>query len=102
MIETPTRWPYWPILPLKRPGNGWPDTGYCITPDYPTVVLKKFLNTKGILLQLACEEDGLPVPGQPGKVQGVPDEMRAMYEKDIVEKRYQDIDGMLDDGWRVD
>lgn len=99
MLEDPQRWPYWPILPMKRSGG---DAGFCVTADYPTIVLKQFLNAKGILLQMSCEEEGLPVLGHPGKVQHAPDNLKKMYEADIVHKRYEDIDGMLDDGWRVD
>lgn len=100
MIENPQAWPNWPILPMKRYGVQI-EAGFSITADYPLVVLKGFPTTKGILLQLACEERGLPVLGRPGSVTYADDEAKSVYE-DRVEARYQDIDGMLDAGWRID
>jgi hypothetical protein len=100
-IADPERWPAWPVLPLKHhDGDGNVEAGFCITPDFPTVVLKEFPTARGILLQLACEGDrGLPVPGG-GKQLG-DDEARALYEG-YVYARYADVDAMLDAGWMVD
>jgi hypothetical protein len=83
MINTPTRWPAWPLLPLVQRKNGHTDYGI-ITPDYPNVVIKAlvfFVNsTEVVLTQL--DNDG-EVPGM-----------------EII--RYQDVDAMLDDSWEVD
>ena len=98
MMNTPTDWPLWPCLPIKRNvGNGL-ETGW-VSADYPTIVLRTRPSMRGILLQLACE-DGLPVPGETG-LRHADDEARAVYEAQIV-KRYTDVDGVLDDGWIVD
>jgi hypothetical protein len=99
MLEHPLRWPLWPVLPVKHPDGR---VGV-VTADYPTIVLKQRPTTSGILLQLACEESGMPALGRPDEVhhEAQDSEGRAAYEEQI-EARYQDIDGLLDAGWRID
>jgi len=102
MLENPKAWPHWPVLPMKRSWKYGPSMGF-VTADFPTVVLKHKPSMKGILLQLACEEgDGLPILGS-DKNQHMPKDSEAykVYEEAII-KRYDDIDGMLDDGWKID
>ena len=102
MLEDPRGWPYWPILPMKRSLDYSPNLGF-VTADYPSIILKKGPTMKGILLQLACEA-GMPVlGGNDGEVTILEQdsEARKLYENNIV-KRYDDIDGMLDDGWVID
>jgi hypothetical protein len=101
-IENPDQWPNWPVLPLKRTNDGVTEAGFSVTADYPTVVLRGFANPKGILLQLACEDMGLPVLGTDEVTRleaGHP--MRRVYEESVV-GRYIDIDGLFDAGWRID
>ncbi len=95
-LNEPKTWPRWPVLPMKNKDGR---AGYCVTADYPLVLLVGFPSMKGILLQLAVE-DGLPVPGQP-KVMQADDHSRAVYEKHV-EARFTDIDEMIDAGWEVD
>jgi hypothetical protein len=99
MLNEPMHWPKWPILPMKRTVDGDVESGFAVTADHPTVILKGFPSMRGIILQLAIE-DGIPMPGSDEKVV-VPDELRRIYHESIV-ARYDDIDGMLDDGWRID
>ena len=101
MIENPQAWPNWPILPMKRYVDGQHDAGFSVTADYPLVVLKGFPTTKGVLLQLYCEKQGLPVLGRPGSVAHADEVAKSVYENNV-EARYEDIDGMLDAGWRID
>jgi hypothetical protein len=58
---------------------------------------------RGILLQLACEVgEGLPIIGSEMHHHEPKDsKARKMYEDNVI-KRYEDIDGMLDDGWVID
>lgn len=83
-IADPGRWPYWPILPMKRrvsrDGFETVDAGYCITPDYPTVIAKGMLTNQEVIAQLTA----------PGGYLGP----RC--------RRYDSVDAMLADGWTVD
>jgi hypothetical protein len=99
-ISDPIRWPKWPVLPMKREGEHGTEAGFCVTADYPTIVLKQFPTPRGILYQLACE-DGLPMLGQDRLRYSTPDE-RKVYDEQMVEHRYDDIDQMLDAGWVID
>jgi hypothetical protein len=87
MIKNPKDWPQWPILPIKRSGHfSDPDNmGFgLITPDYPTVVIHLLLfqvdKINLVIHQLAHD----------GEITGAKT------------TQYQDIDGLLDDGWTVD
>jgi hypothetical protein len=100
MLADPQSWPLWPFLPMKRHVDDMPFSGFAVTADFPTVVLKQFPTTKGILLQLACEHpEGLPVPG--GGHQKADENARRMYEEHV-EARYDDVEAMLDAGWEID
>jgi hypothetical protein len=98
-LSNPQSWPCWPFLPMKRMVDGHVENGFAVTADYPTVVLRGFPTMDGIILQLAYE-DGVPVPGG-GHLRHASAEERVLYE-DFVEYRYEDLDGLLDDGWRID
>jgi hypothetical protein len=82
-IGSPDKWPYWPILPMKRFKNGDLEIGV-ITPDYPSTVIHLGMfqvdMIKLVLHQLAND----------GEVM------------DVKTTAYQDVWAMLDDGWRVD
>jgi len=102
MLNDPGSWPYWPVLPMKRPVDHSPHLGF-VTADFPTVILKEAPTMRGILLQLACEPgDGLPILGSKDN-QHMPKDSEAykLYESMVI-KRYDDIDGMLDDDWEID
>jgi hypothetical protein len=88
MIESPGRWPMWPMLPLKKVGSQYAElpmkerTGL-ITPDFPNIVIHEIIfrvNVNLVIHQLQHD----------GDVEG------------IKTTKYQDIDAMLDDGWTVD
>jgi hypothetical protein len=104
MLKDPNAWPYWPVLPMKRSMDHSPNLGF-VTADFPNIVLSQRPSMKGILLQLACEEgDGLPVVGRPEEEnhhEPKDSKMYKVYEDNVI-KRYDDIDGMLDDGWKID
>lgn len=92
MLKNPGSWPHWPVLPMKRryEGEGGPRVdaaGYSVTADYPTIVLRGFPTTSGVLEQLAVENGTTSIGTD--------------YEGRIV-KRYESIEQMLDDGWAID
>jgi hypothetical protein len=92
MLANPSRWPMWPKLPMKRrytlddSNHVYVEAGFCVTADFPTIVLKGFPSAVGIIHQLAAEDAG---------------QREGAYE-DAVVKRYDSVDDMIADGWAVD
>lgn len=84
MIENPNRWPFWPVLPIKRRRALDRPEVAVITPDYPAIVIHVGLyevdRVKLVIHQL----------NRGGDVEG------ARITK------YTDVDALLDDGWVVD
>jgi hypothetical protein len=93
MLENPRRWPCGFYLPMKIRTDGTVDAGYAVTADYPTIVLKGYPSSRGLLVQLACEDPELAPPGI--------EDFKALYATHVV-ARYDTIDEMLDNGWEID
>lgn len=83
ITEEVSKWPMWPILPMKRIQNGNLETGI-ITPDYPSTIIHVNL----------FQTDLIAVTIRQLKSDGEVDGCKTT--------KYQDVWAMLDDGWKVD
>ena len=79
MVLNPNKWPRWPFLPMKRPGNHGPECCFLVQQ-------KELILYKTYMFGL----DDLPGDTFAEKV------------KDVKTYRYDNVDALLADGWVVD
>src|SRR5262245_32161751 len=86
-IDTPGKWPQWPVLPMKRGPQNQQELGL-ITPDYPHSVIRLNLHEVNryrlVMNQLAHD----------GKV--------VFSDREVEVVEYESVEAMLAAGWRVD
>ena len=78
-MESPEKWPHWPLLPVKRPGKGkdcWPQLG---------------------LIIIDSVDESKPAP-----VVYLTSLYGDLKMKDAEKKEYPSIEALIADGWTVD